>query len=203
MFENRRAFLGGIAVAILGTAGCGGAPDEAENGGAADTDSDDGPGDGDVEFAITSPAFGEAQTIPDRHTCAGANVSPGLVFEGIPLEAATLAIVADDPDAPSGTFTHWVIWNVGADRTDIPEGVEPTETVGALEDAAQGTNDFGSIGYRGPCPPEDDDPHTYRFRAYALDSRLAIESGAERETVESALDDVTLATDVLTGTFGR
>ncbi|UWG48586.1 Phospholipid-binding protein [Halanaeroarchaeum sp. HSR-CO] len=203
MFENRRAFLGGIAVTIFGTAGCTGSPGGGGNEGVDDGHTDSGDSNDGERFRVTSPAFDEGKTIPDRHTCSGADVSARLVFEGIPLAAQTLAIIVDDPDAPGGTFTHWVIWNVGADRTEIPEAVEPTEIVGALDDASQGKNDFGSIGYRGPCPPEDDGPHTYRFRAYALDSRLDVEAEAGRETVEPALDDATVTTDVLTGTFGR
>lgn len=203
MFENRRAFLGGIAITLFGTAGCAGSPGGSGDGGDDDGDGAGGESNDGGEFVITSPAFDEGQTIPDRHTCSGADVSPRIVFEGIPVEAETLAIIVDDPDAPGGTFTHWVIWNVGADRSEIPEAVEPTEIVGALDDASQGKNDFGSIGYRGPCPPEDDGPHTYRFRAYALDSRLDLEAQADRGTVEPALDDATLATDVLTGRFGR
>ncbi|MGM0399076.1 MAG: YbhB/YbcL family Raf kinase inhibitor-like protein [Halobacteriota archaeon] len=203
MFENRRAFLGGIVVAIFGTAGCAGSPAGGENGGDDDGDTGGGDSNDGGEFSISSPAFDEGGPIPDRHTCSGADVSPRLVFEGIPLAAETLAIVVDDPDAPGGTFTHWMLWNVGADRTEIPEAVEPTEIVGALDDATQGKNGFGSIGFRGPCPPEDDDPHTYRFRAYALDSRLDVEAEADREAVEPVLDDATLATDVLTGRFGR
>lgn len=185
MPENRRTFLGGIAFAVIGTAGCSGTPS------------------GGQSFTIASEAFDEGETLPERHTCSGSDVSPRLTFEGVPVEAETLAVIVDDPDAPGGTFTHWILVNVGADRTVIPEAVEPTETVGSLDDARQGRNDFGSVGYRGPCPPEDDDPHTYRFRGYALDSRLDVEPGAERETVEPALEDATLATDVVTGTFGR
>jgi len=108
--------------------------------------------------------------------------------------------VVDDPDAPGTTFTHWLLWNVPAETTAIPAAAE---TVDALGGARQGENDFGEVGYRGPCPPTGDGPHTYRFRGYAIDSTLDLSAGAGAASVTGALEDARLATDVHTGIFER
>lgn len=185
MIVERRAFLGSVAMALTGMAGC--------------TDSPADAGD----LTISSPAFDEGDIIPEEFTCSGDDISPPLSFEETPPEAESLAVIVDDPDAPGRTFTHWLIWNIDTDETTIPAAVDPGETVGVLGGARQGTNDFGTVGYRGPCPPEDDGPHTYRFRGYALESTVALEPGSERGAVEPALENVAVATGRLTGEFER
>lgn len=151
-----------------------------------------------------SPAFEAGESIPTAFTCEGEDRSPPLAIGDVPDDAGTLAIVVDDPDAPSGTFTHWLLWNVPADADEIPADVEPSETAPELgDDVRQGANDFGSTGYRGPCPPEGDAPHTYRFQLYALESDLRLGGGAEVGALREAMTDLVLGTAEFTGTFGR
>ena len=115
-----------------------------------------------MSVALKSTAFSEGGEIPRKHTCDGADLSPELTWGGVSPAAHSLALIVDDPDAPQGTWTHWLIWNIPPHHTSLPEGV-PTSEV--LENgAAQGTNDFNRIGYGGPCPPPGK-PHRYFFRA--------------------------------------
>src|SRR4051794_38193732 len=125
----------------------------------------------DAKLAITCADFANGGTIPDPFTCKGANVNPALHFYGVPPEAKALALIVEDPDAPSGSFTHWVIWNIAPTATSIGEKSVP---LGAM----QGTNDFGRVGYGGPCPPSG--THRYVFRLLALDGPLELRSGAKR-----------------------
>jgi Raf kinase inhibitor-like YbhB/YbcL family protein len=147
-----------------------------------------------VTFALSSPAFGEGQPIPARHTCDGENVSPALIWTAPPEGARSLALVVDDPDAPSGVWTHWLGW-----------GIEPGP--GALAEAerprSEGLNDFGKIGYGGPCPPRGHGPHRYVFRLYALDGRLELPRGAKKYELERSLGGGVLAAAELTGTYER
>lgn len=154
-----------------------------------------------VPLVVRPEAFDPGGTIPERYTGVGEDVSPPLTVESVPSAAATLALVVDDPDA--GGFLHWLIWNVPADRSSIPEGVPRRETVESLGGARQGTNDFGEVGYRGPLPPADDGPHTYRFTASAVDTTLEVAAGADRAALESALDGHTLDTVQFSGEFDR
>lgn len=152
---------------------------------------------------IVSPDFDDGGRIPDRFTCSGDDRSPALMLADVPDDTRSFAIVVDDPDAPRGTFVHWLIWNVPADRTEIPEGVAlGDEAVDGLGGAVQGMNGFGEIGYRGPCPPAGG-PHHYRFHAYALETVLDIDPGSDRETLENALDGHVIEEAVTTGLFGR
>jgi Raf kinase inhibitor-like YbhB/YbcL family protein len=155
----------------------------------------------DLQFRST--AFEEGASIPETYTCDGDDVSPPLAIEGVGEEAETLAVIADDPDAPGETFTHWLLWNLPADVEEIPENVPTTETVEELDGARQGTNDFGEVGYSGPCPPEVGDAHTYRFRLYALSETIRAGGGAKRKETLDAIRDVRLATAEFTATYGR
>ncbi|MFC7081354.1 YbhB/YbcL family Raf kinase inhibitor-like protein [Halorussus caseinilyticus] len=141
--------------------------------------------------------------MPETYTCEGDDASPELTVADVPDDAAALAVVVDDPDAPAGTFTHWLLWNLPADTVEVPEGVVRRERLPDLGGAAQGENDFGEVGYRGPCPPEGDGPHEYRFTLYALDERLDVEAGGTRPEVQDELDAKTLDSDQFTGTFAR
>lgn len=182
---TRRALLGSVALGVGALAGC------------------TGTGNGDDEFSVTSPAFDEGDTIPRRYTCDGEGDSPPLDLGSVPADAGALAITMRDPDAPGGTFTHWLLWNLPPDRTNLPAAVAPRETVGDLGDARQGTNDFGDVGYGGACPPEGDGAHTYRIRAHALDAPLDVPAGARADEVLPAIDEATIASDLLTGTVER
>lgn len=148
-------------------------------------------------LAVSTPAFEEGGPIPERYTCAGADASVPLGVEA-PDDIATLAVVVDDVDADG--FVHWTLWDVPAARREIPADIPRSAVV--LDAARQGRNDFGEIGYRGPCPPEGDDPHTYRVTLYGLGGALGVQRGAEPPAVIEALDDA-LGAVRLTGAFGR
>jgi Raf kinase inhibitor-like YbhB/YbcL family protein len=147
-----------------------------------------------AEFELTSAAFASGQPIPQKHTCEGEDVSPPLAWSGVPEGTASLALVVDDPDAPSGTFTHWLAWAIDPAAGGIGEGeAAPVE----------GQNDFGSVGWRGPCPPPGHGPHRYFFRLHALEAEPDVVAGAGKEDVERALEDRAIAVAELVGTYER
>lgn len=154
-------------------------------------------------FSVSSLAFDDGDETPTEYTCEGANDSPPLRVDGVPSEAETLALVVDDPDAPGTTFVHWLLWNLPADAEGIPQGVPHGPSVDELDGARQGTNDNGDIGYFGPCPPEGDGPHTYRFTLYAVGAELELEAGATRGDLDAALDGKTVGRARLEGTYSR
>ncbi|MBD3241819.1 MAG: YbhB/YbcL family Raf kinase inhibitor-like protein [Chitinivibrionales bacterium] len=138
---------------------------------------------------LSSPAFSNAEPIPEKYTCRGEDISPPLTIEERPATAQTYALIVDDPDAPSGTWVHWVMYNF--DSTDsIEEGARP---------GVQGMNDFRKTGYGGPCPPEG--THRYFFKLYALDSELNLPEGASKEQVERAMQGHIVESAQLVGTF--
>ena len=143
---------------------------------------------------LTSPAFGPGERIPDAHTCEGGDVSPALAWDDAPPGTRSLALVMDDPDAPRGTFTHWLAWGIEADAGGLAQGAAP---------ARQGLNGFGGLGYGGPCPPRGHGPHHYRFRLHALDSPLPLGSGADRRALEDALSGHVLEVAELVGVVER
>lgn len=193
---TRRQLLSICSVAgTVALAGCG---DDGTNGGGPY-----GSGETDDDFTVTSSVVAEGEELPETYTADGEDISPPLSLQGLPGGTESLAVVLDDPDAPSGVFVHWLLWNVPGDTTAISEGVPRNETVDELDGARQGTNDFGEIGYFGPAPPADDDAHTYRFTVYAVDSMLELEAGAERDALEEALDGSTLGSARLTSTYER
>lgn len=147
-------------------------------------------------LTVTSPAFAEGGTIPQKFTCDGTEVSPPLQWSGIPDEAASLALVVDDPDAPGGTFLHWTLFGMDPSVGGLEEG---TISDGALE----GINDSGRTGYGGPCPPRGDNPHRYVFTVYALSSPIEAQAGAAEAEVRSAIAELAIAEGRLTGTYGR
>jgi len=142
---------------------------------------------------LRSPAFEDGGRIPSAHTCDGADTSPALRISGVPEGAAALALVMDDPDAPGGTFDHWLVWNIPPGTSEIPEGTEP--------EGVQGRTDFGKLGYGGPCPPGG--THCYRFKLYALDTQLDLREGARKAELEAAMEGHILAQSVLQGTYSR
>ena len=138
--------------------------------------------------------------VPKEFTCDGEDKSPLLDWTGTPSGTETFALTVTDPDAPGGTFTHWVIYNLPANTSGLPEGV-PKQ--GQLANGSrQGKTDFGRIGYGGPCPPAGK-PHRYVFKMYALDTRVDVPAGASRSQVESAIQNHVLARGELTAQYGR
>lgn len=148
-------------------------------------------------LAISSPAFAPEQAIPRRHTCDGEDVSPALAIQDVPETAKALAVILDDPDAPGGTFNHWLVWNLPASHLEIPENVDVHALGGTL-----GRNDFGVTEYRGPCPPPGS-AHRYNFRVWALTEDLELAEGADRKRLEAAMQDKKVANGVITATYRR
>jgi Raf kinase inhibitor-like YbhB/YbcL family protein len=183
------------------------APDESGDEDGNETSTGDGPSHADeASPAIASPAFANGEPIPTEHTADGADTSPPLNVTGTPEEAQTVALIVDDPDAPRDRpWVHWLIWNVPASTDRIPQGYPPSGDGEAFDEARQGSNSFSSDNqrYRGPAPPEGDDPHRYRFTLYALDTSLDLEPGADRSQLEAAMDGHEIAQDRLVGTYER
>jgi Raf kinase inhibitor-like YbhB/YbcL family protein len=150
-------------------------------------------------FQITSSAIAEGQMIPRKYTCDGENVSPPLAWSGVPPKASTLALIADDPDAPLGTWTHWIVFNLPASTSELPESIPVTDK---LENGAlQGTSSFRKVGYGGPCPPGG--THRYYFTLYALDAPLSLGNNATAKDVQSSMQGHTLASAQLMGRYKR
>lgn len=151
-----------------------------------------------IEIAVTSTAFKEGEPIPRQHTCQGINISPPLEWTATP-GAKTLAIVCDDPDAPGGAWTHWLVYNLPAATIGLIENMPAQDKVAG--GGMQGTNDFGKIGYGGPCPPSG--THHYFFRLYALDAELPLKPGATKDQLLKAMEGHILAQGQLMGTYSR
>lgn len=154
-----------------------------------------------VSFSVSSPAFKNGDSIPVKYTGRGEDVSIPLEFSNIDKSSKSIAIIMDDPDAPSGTFTHWLIWNIPSTITSIPENIPTDKVVSSLGDAIQGKNDFGRIGYKGPNPPSG--THTYRIKIYVLDSFLDLESNASKEDIENVMEGHILQSGLLEGKFSK
>src|SRR5438067_11609005 len=151
-----------------------------------------------MAFALTSTAFTDGTAIPAKYTCDEADVSPPLAWSGAPSGTVSFALIVDDPDAPGGAFTHWVLFNLPASATSLPEGVPTTPQLSG--GGVQGQNDFPAIGYGGPCPPAGP-PHHYRFTVYALDATLSLSSSATRAQILQAKQGHILAQGQLIGLF--
>jgi len=152
-----------------------------------------------MEIKVTSAAFAEGEMIPAEFTADGRNISPPLAWTGVPEGTKSIALINDDPDAPMGTWVHWVVYNIGADVTSLEENVLPQETL--PNGAMHGTTDFGRIGYGGPAPPSG--THRYFFKIYALDTMLDLPPGATKGQVEAAMDGHILAEGRLMGKYSR
>jgi hypothetical protein len=148
---------------------------------------------GGARMKITSSAFQQGGNIPTKFTCDGENMSPPLQITGVPAEAKSLALMADDPDAPGGLFTHWLVWNILPQTNSIAEGSAPK--------GVQGINDFGKSGYGAPCPPSG--VHRYFFRVFALDRELDLRSGAKRSQLDAAMKGHVIAQGELIGRYAR
>jgi Raf kinase inhibitor-like YbhB/YbcL family protein len=149
---------------------------------------------------LTSTAFEEGAVIPKNYTGDGQDISPPLLWADAPGATQSFALISDDPDAPRGTWFHWVLWNLPADQHELSEGVTVDPT--AVGGARQGKNDFGNVGYGGPAPPPGK-PHRYFFRIYALDRTLDLPEGATKGQLEQAMKGHTLASGRLMAKYGR
>lgn len=147
-----------------------------------------------MALRLTSNSFANGETIPRRYTCDDADVSPHLAWSELPAGVASLALIADDPDAPAGTWVHWVLYNLPPDLSELPEGVKGV--------GVQGKNDFGRLGYGGPCPPRGK-AHRYFFKLYALDNMLDLKEGATKARLLQAMEGHILAQGEWMGRYGR
>jgi Raf kinase inhibitor-like YbhB/YbcL family protein len=152
-----------------------------------------------MQFTLSSPSFQNNQPMPAKHSCEGMDVSPALNWDGVPANAKGFALICDDPDAPGGTWVHWVIYGIPAGTTELPENVAKTDSANG---AKQGVNDFGRVGYGGPCPPPGR-VHHYHFRLYALDAELNLAPRVSRRQLESAMKGHIVAQTELVGTYQR
>ncbi len=151
-----------------------------------------------MAFKLTVPAFADGAPIPKLHTCESADISPSLEWVGEPSATRGLALIVDDPDAPAGTWNHWLLYDLPPSARSLPQGYKPGKPV------LNGTNDFGRAGYGGPCPPKGHGPHRYFFRLYALDiATLGLPAGARRARIESAIRGHILAEAHYMGRYER
>jgi Raf kinase inhibitor-like YbhB/YbcL family protein len=137
-------------------------------------------------FRLTSPAFDHHGKLPSHYTAAGEDASPPLQWEGIPDGTKELVLVCDDPDAEAGVLTHWVVYGIAPDVTELPEGIPADAIVNEPVELVQGLNEFDESGYNGPLPPEDRGPHRYFFRLFALDCELDIPPGVTVDELRRA-----------------
>lgn len=142
---------------------------------------------------ISSSAFTDGGSIPSKYTCDGNDTSPPLTFAGVPTAAKSLALIVDDPDAPGGTFDHWIVWNIPADATSVAEGQSPQ--------GVAGRNGFGKNGYGGPCPPGGE--HRYFFKLYALDTMVNLPQSSTKANLQKAMSGHTLAEAQTMGKYKR
>ena len=147
-----------------------------------------------MPLEVSSSAFSEGQNIPEKYTCDGENVSPPLAWSGAPANTKSFALICEDPDAPSGTFIHWVLYDLSRETTRLAEG--------SSSGGKEGTNGFGKKGYGGPCPPAGK-AHRYFFRVYALDTNALSVTGSSKESVASAMKGHIVAEGHVMGTYQR
>ena len=152
-----------------------------------------------MEIKVTSSAFEEGGLIPAKYTCDGADISPPLNWDAVPEATKSIVLISDDPDAPMGTWVHWVLFNLPADTRELAENIPPDETL--PNGARQGVSDFGRIGYGGPCPPGG--THRYFFKLYALDADLDLPAGAAKRQLLKAMEGHILAQGQLIGKYNR
>jgi len=152
-----------------------------------------------MEIKITSPAFEQGGLIPARYTCDGADVSPPLQWAEVPEATKSIALISDDPDAPVGTWVHWVLYNLPPETRELAENIPPEQTL--PDGAGQGITDFGRVGYGGPCPPSG--THRYFFKIYALDAELTLPADAGKRELIGAMQGHILAEGQLIGKYRR
>jgi len=147
-----------------------------------------------MNLTLSSTAFEHEGTIPSKYTCDGEDINPPLKIEGVPEGTQSLTLIVDDPDAPAGTWVHWILFGMSPEVTEIPENTVP-------ESASEGVNSWDKHEYGGPCPPSG--THRYFFKLYALDTKLALAAGATKAELEQAMEGHILAETVLMGTYER
>lgn len=188
-----------LAVMVAGAdvTGCNNAPPATDgNGGDDNIDT--------TSMSLTSSAFADGGAIPVQYTGEGSDDSPPLSWTGAPAGTAEFALIMDDPDAPGGTWVHWVLYSIPASASSLPEGIPAgSASVSNPAGALQGTNSWPNIGYGGPMPPEGDGVHNYKFKLYALDTTLNQQSGLTKDQLLNAMDGHILAMAELTGTYER
>lgn len=153
-----------------------------------------------MKIQLTSDAFSEGQPIPSRHAYDQQDISPELRWSGVPSTAKSLALIADDPDAPMGTWVHWVLYDIAPEKTGLPEGLPKSPEL--PDGARQGVNDYKGIGYGGPCPPPGK-PHRYFFKLYAVDAKMDLKSGLTKKELLKAIEGHVLGEGELMGTYQR
>ncbi|MDI3517704.1 MAG: hypothetical protein PWP09_1770 [Thermotogota bacterium] len=146
--------------------------------------------------------FSSGEMIPSKYTCEGVDTNPPLKLENLDSKAVSLAIIVDDPDAPIGTFVHWVAWNIPPVK-EIPEGLPKVEKTTTPLEMVQGRNDFGRIGYNGPCPPRGHGIHHYHFKVYVLDTKLELKPGSRKKELEKAMKGHIIQQGELVGLYER
>lgn len=157
-----------------------------------------------ARLKLTSTAFSKGQPIPQKYTGEGADVSPPLSWSGLPEGTQELALICDDPDAPRGTWVHWVVYSIPGTVAELPEGLGATAgREGELGGVVEGENSFGNTGYGGPMPPEAHGKHRYFFKLYALESKLALEPGLDKQSLLRAMKGHVLGKGELMGTYER
>lgn len=149
---------------------------------------------GAYKMQLTSSAFEHEGQIPKKYTCDGENINPPLTISEIPDGTKSLVIIVEDPDAPSGTWVHWTVWDIDPNNTEILENITP-------RNSTEGITDFGSTGYGGPCPPSGE--HRYYFRAYALDDTLNLDSVTTRSLLDRFMKGHIIADAELMGKYSR
>ena len=152
------------------------------------------------KISVLAEGFNEGDMIPDEFTCKSRDISPSISWKGIPDETKSITLIMDDPDAPGGTFVHWVIYNMPAKTRNLPKGMPHDKTL--ADGSMQGMTDFGQPGYGGPCPPSGK-THRYFFKVYALDMKINLPALASKSQVESAMKGHILAEGALMGTYRR
>lgn len=152
-----------------------------------------------AKLILTSSAFKEGEAIPKQYGCKGADISPPLEWSGVPADAKSLGLIVDDPDAPMGTWVHWVIFNIPPKATGLPEDVPAKDSL--PDGAIQGKNDFRNIGYGGPCPPGG--THRYFFKLYALDTVLELKAGSSKADLLNTMKGHILGEGQLMGRYSR
>lgn len=179
------SFLIGLLAFVIWAVGCGGgtasSPSQGQN------------------FKLTSTAFSEGGTIPQKYTCYGQDVSPPLMWSGVPSGTKSFVLIVTDLDAPGGNFTHWVVYDIPSTQTMLNENFPKTAQTGSIK---QAYNDFGTLGYGGPCPPLGDPPHRYVFKLYALNvDTLNLQGGATLGQVENAMRGKVISQASLMGKY--
>ncbi|OHB60388.1 MAG: phosphatidylethanolamine-binding protein [Planctomycetes bacterium RBG_13_46_10] len=152
-----------------------------------------------MDIKIKSPAFENEAMIPSKYTCDGQDISPPLKWDTAPVGTKSIAIISDDPDAPVGTWVHWVLFNLPADARELKEKIPPDKVL--PNGAKQGTSDFGRIGYGGPCPPGG--THRYFFKIYALDTELNLSPGIRKRDLLKAMEGHIIGQGQLMGKYKR